>query len=83
MKYTKVDASVMNVIETYHDEHGYMPSYREIGKLMNMTSTATVARHIDKLFTLGYIETDLDESDRARSPRGYRRGAIYGKVQRK
>lgn len=76
-RYTKVDATIMKIIKEYYTTHGYMPSIREIAEMVGLSSSSSVHSHINKLFDLGYLETDLDESDRCRSSRGFRIGAKY------
>lgn len=59
---TSKDKEIIAVIKEYHLKHGYMPSFREIGKAVGLTSTSTVKAHMDRLRDLGEIETDLDIS---------------------
>ncbi len=65
---------VLNAIKYYFDEHAYVPSIREIGDLTGLRSTSSVHVHMDKLFRLGVIETDLEHDETATngSPRAYR-----------
>ena len=69
----KADKAILKVIEQYHKEHGYMPSYREISVLSGMSSSSSVQGHMAKLFAYGYLETDLEEDKRS-SSRAFRLG---------
>lgn len=73
-KLTNRDKEIIEIILNYHTEHGYMPSYREIGELAGMTSSASIARHMDKFFDMGILETDLPDYT---PPRGYRIARDY------
>lgn len=56
----KTRDKIIDYIRWYHDEHGYMPSIREIGDGVGLSSTSSVHRHFKKLFDDGILETDLD-----------------------
>lgn len=66
MAATKTKQGVMKRQEIYFfivdyiKEHGYAPSYREIGEGVNLKSTSTVNMHITKMFAEGMLETDVD-----------------------
>lgn len=47
-------------IVDYIKEHGYAPTFREIGEAVNLKSTSTVHMHITKMFIDGQLETDVD-----------------------
>ena len=47
---------VLKAIKDYIDENGYSPSFRELGKIVNINSSATVQYHINKLKEKGYID---------------------------
>ena len=47
---------VLKAIKDYIDENGYSPSFRELGKIANINSSATVQYHINKLKEKGYID---------------------------
>lgn len=53
-------AAMVNFIRNYHDEHGYMPSYKEIGDGIGLKSKSSVFTHMQKLFDDGVLETDIE-----------------------
>lgn len=52
---TKKQKELLTFIETFINEHGYSPSYREIMAALNYTSVATVALHVNNLITRGHL----------------------------
>ena|ERR1044072_539387 len=52
---TKRQAQILEYIGQHIEEHNYAPSYREIGQHFGLSSTATVAEHIESLKTKGYL----------------------------
>ena len=57
----------------YITEHGYAPTFREMGKGVGLRSTSTVHNHIRTLISMGLLETDAEEgSPRALRMPGYR-----------
>jgi repressor LexA len=61
---TKRQAQILEYITQHIENHNYAPSYREIGQHFNLSSTATVAEHIESLKTKGYL---MHEENAARS----------------
>ena len=59
---------IMAAIIEYIQEHQYPPTFREIGKMVNLKSTSSIQNHIDKLMAEGRLETDA----RLNSPRAIR-----------
>ena len=55
----------MRFLQEYHKEHGYMPSYREIGAAVGLSSTASVCSQLHSLTARGEIETEHPGSPRA------------------
>ncbi|MEK6222628.1 MAG: transcriptional repressor LexA [Chloroflexota bacterium] len=49
---------ILEVLEHYHDNVGYPPSIREIGKDADISSTSVVNYYLDQLEEMGYIERD-------------------------
>jgi repressor LexA len=47
---------VLDVIQAYHEKHGYAPSYREICAQTDITSTSMVNYYLEQLEEMGYIE---------------------------
>jgi hypothetical protein len=52
---TKKQKELLSFIETFIDEHGYSPSYREIMTGLNYASVATVALHVNNLIKRGHL----------------------------
>lgn len=61
---TKRQAEILEYVTNYISDHNYAPSYREIGQYFGLSSTATVAEHIESLKQKGYL---LHEENLARS----------------
>jgi repressor LexA len=62
MSLTKRQKEIIDYINAFTDEYGYSPSYREIGDHFGLSSTATVAEHIQNLQENGYLKTDPNEA---------------------
>jgi repressor LexA len=54
--------SILKFIKSYLDENGYPPTYREIGKQFEISSTFGVKRHIDALAKKGYLNYESNQS---------------------
>jgi hypothetical protein len=52
---TKKQTELLKFIETFIQEHGYSPSYREVMNGLHYTSVATVALHINSLIKRGHL----------------------------
>lgn len=52
---TKRQAEILAYITEHIKKHNYAPSYREIGEHFGLSSTATVAEHIESLKEKGYL----------------------------
>jgi repressor LexA len=52
---TKRQAEILAYITDYIADHAYAPSYREIGQHFGLSSTATVAEHVESLKAKGYL----------------------------
>ena len=52
---TKRQAQILAYITEFIERNNYAPSYREIGLHFGLTSTATIAEHIESLRTKGYL----------------------------
>ena len=64
---------ILEFIIGYIQEHGYSPSYDEIGEGAGLKSKSSTHRHIKKMMELGVLETDAGEcSARAIRVPGYR-----------
>jgi repressor LexA len=54
--------NIMVAIKNYIDTKGYAPTFREVGKTVNLSSTSTVHNHIKKLLEEGYISMEKGSS---------------------
>ncbi|MEI6477936.1 MAG: transcriptional repressor LexA [bacterium] len=52
---TKRQAQILEFVTEYIQGHNYAPSYREIGQHFGLSSTATIAEHIESLKSKGYL----------------------------
>lgn len=52
---TKKQQELLEYIQSFIDEHGYSPSYREIMSGLNYTSVATVSLHVNNLIKRGHL----------------------------
>lgn len=59
---------IYNYIKAYIAEHGYAPSYREIGTAVGLKSTSSVYAHMQDLFAVGILKTEAEEG----TPRAFR-----------
>jgi repressor LexA len=58
---TKRQKEILDYVNDFIEDHGYAPSYREIGKHFGLSSTATVCEHVQTLEQKGYLKTDPNE----------------------
>ena len=47
---------ILEFIETFWDENGYAPSFREIGEACGLRSTSSVGYHLSTLRSMGKVE---------------------------
>lgn len=59
---TKRQKEILDFINDFISDYGYAPSYREIGQHFNLSSTATVAEHVQALQNKGYLKIDPNEA---------------------
>lgn len=55
---TKRQAEILKYVSDHIEDQGYAPSYREICSHFGLSSTATVAEHIDTLKMKGYLHQE-------------------------
>jgi repressor LexA len=55
-KLTERQEKVLKAVETFILEHGYPPTIRQLGKLLNIASPSAVFKHIRSLERKGYLE---------------------------
>ena len=56
---------VLDFIESFVQDHGYTPSYREIARGIGLSSPSTVHQHIQSLCEKGVINTGCDGAARS------------------
>lgn len=56
----KTRAAIRVFIISYIHEHGYSPTFQEIGEAVELKSKSSVSNHIKKMLETGLIETDAD-----------------------
>ncbi len=61
-KLTDRQMSILKFIQDFVEENSYPPTYRQIGKKFNITSTFGVKRHIDALVKKGYLNIESKAS---------------------
>lgn len=61
---TARQTQVLRFIAEYHHEHGFSPSYREIGAHLGIRSTYAVECHLDVLKRKGWIRRDWKNTSR-------------------
>ena len=76
---TKRQAQILEFVTDHIKAHNYAPSYREIGQHFGLSSTATIAEHIESLKSKGYLS---HEENLARSiqPTGQTEESEYGNI---
>ena len=58
----RVRERILKEIITYYEQHGYAPSFREIGNSVGLKSSATIHTHVKVLIAEGKLETDHEFS---------------------
>lgn len=51
---------ILEAIIKYISEHGYPPSVREIGEMVNLKSTSSVQYYLKQMIAEGLLETDAE-----------------------
>jgi repressor LexA len=62
MAITRRQREVYDFLQRFVDEHGYSPSYQEIGEGLGLSSLATVHKHITNLEQKGLLKRDYNRS---------------------
>lgn len=57
---TPKQKAILDFITAFSEQYDFSPSYREIAEHFNLSSTATIAEHIDTLKQKGYLRDDLN-----------------------
>jgi repressor LexA len=56
MTLTKRQKEVLDFLVSFHNKHGYSPSFEEMARSLKLTSLATVHKHVTTLERKGFIE---------------------------
>ncbi|MFN7541505.1 MAG: transcriptional repressor LexA [Acidobacteriota bacterium] len=62
MALTRRQKDLLDFLASFIERHGYSPSYEEIASGMDLTSLATVHKHIHSLETKGYLKRGFNQS---------------------
>src|ERR1700746_1322553 len=62
MAITRRQREVYDFLQTFIEEHGYSPSFEEIGAGLGLSSLATVHKHISNLQEKGLLKRDFNRS---------------------
>jgi repressor LexA len=62
MALTRRQKQVLDLIAKFVDDNGYSPSYEELARGLNLTSLATVHKHIAALTTKNYLKRGFNQS---------------------
>lgn len=57
--------AVLDYVQGFLEDHGFAPSYREIGAHFQFASVATVAEYVEILRTKGYLEAPHERTARS------------------
>lgn len=56
MSLTRRQAEILEYVRWYSDQHGYAPTLQEIGDRFDLSSVATVHKHVAQLVAKGYLK---------------------------
>jgi repressor LexA len=62
MALTKRQYEVLSFVDSFIKQNGYCPSFQEIGKSLNLSSLASVHKHIKTLEAKGFIRRGYNQS---------------------
>ena len=62
MALTQRQKEVLDYIAGFVEEHGFSPSYEELARGLNLSSVATVHKHIEALQSRGYLRRSFNQS---------------------
>jgi repressor LexA len=62
MALTRRQKQVLDFLATFITEHGYSPSFEEVGRSLGLSSLATVHKHIENLDRKGFIRRGFNQS---------------------
>src|SRR5882672_6287411 len=84
MTLTKRQKEVLDFLVSFHNKHGYSPSFEEIARSLKLTSLATVHKHITTLEKKGFIRRGYNQSrsiEIVQLPKPVREQVLERKVQ--
>jgi repressor LexA len=58
---TDRQSKVLQAIETFVFEHGYFPTIRQLGKMLDLVNPSAVFKHVQSLEKKGYIKKEAGE----------------------
>ena len=61
-KLTERQGDILNAIKKFQADNGYPPTVREIGKMVELSSPATIQVHLTNLENKGYIKKDNNKN---------------------
>ncbi|MBD3221789.1 transcriptional repressor LexA [bacterium] len=64
MSLTRRQAEILEFVRWYCDQHGYAPTLQEIGDRFDLSSVATVHKHIGQLVAKGYLRRERRNASR-------------------
>lgn len=59
---TPKEKEVLRALKDYIEKYGYAPSFREVGTMMGISSSATIFHHLVNLKKKGYIDYTNNKS---------------------
>src|ERR1700728_1830876 len=62
MTLTKRQKEVLDFLVSFHNKHGYSPSFEEMARSLKLTTLATVHKHITTLEKKGFIRRGYNQS---------------------
>lgn len=73
MALTPRQKQVLDFLVDFTQEKGYSPSYEEIGQALNLSSLATIHKHVSSLEEKGYVRRKYNESRSIEVSEDYKR----------
>lgn len=68
---TKRQSQILSILTSFTQTHGYPPSYRELMRVLGLSSPATLHKHIQNLKAKGHLQTGPQKASQ-KAPRGWR-----------
>ncbi len=61
-KLTEKQTEILEAVKKLQAKNGYPPTVREIGKMVNLSSPATIHTHLNNIEAKGYIKKDINKN---------------------